>query len=270
MIHFVGDLHSDFRPLHRLVQASPRPDAIVLLGDIEAQRRPLLEEIAPLEAAGIKVFWIIGNHDTDRKQSWDNLESAMHLNIDGRVVEIDGGKRVAGLGGVFRSEIWYPPDAPKFETYEEYCRKAEDKRPIRLRKRQAREASLQHFEHLPGANAAMLAEIRYGKELKHKGSTIFWDVYASLWDQKADILVTHEAPSCHPHGFAAIDDLARAMHVKTVVHGHHHDRLDYSAFTEKLGFVTYGVGLRGITREEDGVVVVPGELDAMRRNRNNG
>lgn len=269
MIYFLGDLHSDFRRMHALVQASPRPDAVVLLGDIEATRRPLLEEIAPLEAAGIKVFWIIGNHDTDRKATWDNLESAMPWNIDGRVVEIDGGLRVAGLGGVFREEIWYPPHAPKFSSYKEYCQKQEDKRPVRLRKRQAREASLQHFEHLPGANAAMLAEIRFGKQLRHR-SSIFWDVYEKLWDQKADILVTHEAPSCHPHGHEAIDDLARAMGVSKVFHGHHHDRLDYSSFTEKLGFVTYGVGLRGITSEEDGVVVVPGELDAMRRNRNNG
>lgn len=263
MIYFLGDLHSDFRPLHRLVQASPRPDAVILLGDIEAIRRPLLEEIAPLEAAGIKVFWIHGNHDTDRKQSWDNLATAMHLNIDGRVVEIDGGKRVAGLGGVFRSEIWYPPDAPKFETYEEYCRAVEDKRPIRLRKQQAREASLRHIEHLPGANAATIDEILFGRELKHR-SSIFWDVYEKLWDEKADILVTHEAPSCHPHGFTEIDELARAMGVSKLFHGHHH--MSYSSENE---FQTFGVGLRGIT-DENGRVTVPGELDDMRRDRING
>lgn len=267
MIYFLGDLHSDFRPLHRLVQASPRPDAVILLGDIEAIRRPLLEEIAPLEAAGIKVFWIHGNHDTDRKATWDNLQSAMPWNIDGRVEEISG-LRVAGLGGVFREEIWFPPNAPKFSSYEEYCRKMEDKRPIRLRKQQAREASLRHWEHLPGENAAAMAETRFGKEMRQR-SSIFLETCASLWDQQADILVTHEAPSCHPHGHQTISDLARAMGVSKVFHGHHHDALDYSALTENLGFEAFGVGLRGIT-DENGNVIVPGELDDARRNRING
>jgi hypothetical protein len=40
--------------------------------------------------------------------------------------------------------------------------------------------------------------------------------------QKADVLVTHEAPSSHPNGVSVLDDLARAMGARLVVHGHHH------------------------------------------------
>jgi len=35
-------------------------------------------------------------------------------------------------------------------------------------------------------------------------------------------LVTHEAPSSHPAGNAALDELARAMGARLIVHGHHH------------------------------------------------
>ena len=44
----------------------------------------------------------------------------------------------------------------------------------------------------------------------------------ALAAQKADVLVTHEAPSSHPAGVRVLDDLARAMGAQLVVHGHHH------------------------------------------------
>ena len=44
----------------------------------------------------------------------------------------------------------------------------------------------------------------------------------ALAAQRADVLVTHEAPSSHPSGLATIDALARAMGAGLVVHGHHH------------------------------------------------
>lgn len=50
---------------------------------------------------------------------------------------------------------------------------------------------------------------RGGLPLTHR-STIFPDDYERLLKQRADILVTHEAPSAHPHGFAAIDLLPAA------------------------------------------------------------
>ncbi|WP_394481433.1 antitoxin Xre/MbcA/ParS toxin-binding domain-containing protein [Variovorax sp. VaC1] len=45
----------------------------------------------------------------------------------------------------------------------------------------------------------------------------------------ADFLVTHEAPAVHPHGWKAIDELAEALGVQLVVHGHHHQNIDYLA-----------------------------------------
>jgi predicted phosphodiesterase len=269
MIYFLGDVHGNFGHVTKSVLAGRRPEAVIFLGDIDAQR-PFMEEIAPLLDAGIDVRWIRGNHDTDTKANWNNLAGAMHLNIDGQVIEM-AGVRFAGLGGVFRGEIWYPDRAasdgpePHYDSYEAYCRSQENKRPLRLRNNEALEASLRHLEHLPGANAAMIDQIRYGKELTHL-SSIFWDVYERLWEQRADILVTHEAPSCHPNGFAAIDELAQAMGVKAVFHGHHHDCLDYRPWDKKLGFKAYGVGFCGIT-DDTGKIVVPGDFDDARRYR---
>lgn len=74
----------------------------------------------------------------------------------------------------------------------------------------------------------------------------------------ADILVTHEAPSCHPYGFTAIDKLARALGVTRLFHGHHHDGRNYQAFEGVLGFRAFGVGLRGLC-DSEGHLVRPGE-----------
>ena len=55
------------------------------------------------------------------------------------------------------------------------------------------------------------------------GTTAIWpEDYDSLAGQRTDILVTHEAPSSHPAGNAALDALARAMGARLIVHGHHH------------------------------------------------
>ena len=106
---------------------------------------------------------------------------------------------------------------------------------------------------------------REGLPLIHH-STIFPVEYAELAKQRAEILVTHEAPSAHPHGFAAIDELARSLGVSTSFHGHHHDRLDYSAERMWLGFNAFGVGLRGITNP-NGRVIRAGELDDVQAYR---
>ncbi|GAB1392374.1 metallophosphoesterase [Rhodocyclaceae bacterium] len=267
MIYFLGDVHGSFAHVREHALAD-KPQAVVFLGDIEVQQA-FEQEIAPLLSVGIDVRWIRGNHDTDTKRYWDNLAAAMHLNLDGQVAEV-AGLRIAGFGGVFRGEIWYPERnateafEPEYESYDAYCRAQELKRPKRLRK-EAIEATLRQFEHLPGASQTMIDEIRYGKELKHL-SSIFWDVYERLLDQRADILVTHEAPSCHPNGFAAIDHLAQTMQVKAIFHGHHHDCHDYRAWDEKLGFKTYGVGLRGIT-DEVGRIIRAGESDTRQSDR---
>ena len=64
------------------------------------------------------------------------------------------------------------------------------------------------------------------------------DDVAALSKLRVDILVTHEAPSCHPHGFAALDELARFMRVVRSFHGHHHDdqSAEYAKVREVIGF----------------------------------
>lgn len=54
-----------------------------------------------------------GNHDTDNVENYQNLfEDGLFKsrNLHGRIVEIDG-LRFAGLGGVFRGEVWFPREA---------------------------------------------------------------------------------------------------------------------------------------------------------------
>lgn len=220
-----------------------------------------MQEIAPLLDAGIEVRWIRGNHDTDTQLNWGHLADAMHLNIDGKVCELNG-IRIAGLGGVFRREIWLPDPAnpggmnPNFTNYQTFVRT--------LKERAVANSLVGVIDHLD-ALSGQAELIRSCKILTHL-SSIFWDTYEGLWDQSADILVTHEAPSCHPSGFAVIDELAQAMGVGTVFHGHHHDSLDYEVRDARPDFRVFGVGLRGIS-DETGCKIRPGESDDVRNCR---
>ena len=59
------------------------------------------------------------------------------------------------------------------------------------------------------------------------------------------MLVTHEAPGGHPHGWPALDDLATSMGVKALVHGHLHQQIDYAAegrLPEGCTYRAHGVG----------------------------
>lgn len=219
MIYFCGDVHGNFD--HAIeVALRDRPTAIIFLGDLEA-RKPFEEIVRPLDEAGIEVWFIHGNHDTDRAEYWSNIESSRHRNLHGRVQTV-AGLAVAGLGGVFREEIWHPRlngGQPVYRSYEELSQ-------------------------------AMPAEI-----LRKHRSTIFHDDYFRLYGQPADMLVTHEAPSCHPHGFSEIDALAQSMHVKALFNGHHHDRKNYIANHLELGFQPHLVGFCGITDMHGGIVV---------------
>ena len=179
------------------------PDAAVILGDVQCDE-PLDVSAAPLLQRGIAVHWIHGNHDNDGGPGmWERLTS-LSLNpvtgpacLNGRVVEIEG-VRVAGLGGTFRPRVWEPPAQPRLRARREV---PED---VAQMCRGWRE------EHVQG--------------LIHSLSTtsIWPEDYEALAGQKADILVTHEAPSSHPAGSAALDALGRAMGVRLIVHGHHH------------------------------------------------
>jgi predicted phosphodiesterase len=192
-----GDPHGDFRyPISSVERWSP--EAVILLGDVQA-RRPLEIELAPILDL-TSVWFIHGNHDTDSDADHDHLfgSALAHRNLHGRVVEI-AGLRVAGLGGVFRETIWSPPLEPVFRT------RAERLRRIRPSERW-----------------------RGGIPLRHR-SSIWPDDFERLSRMRADVLVTHEAPGGHRHGWPVLDDLATAMGVGLLAHGHLHKQIDYSA-----------------------------------------
>lgn len=230
-ILFLGDTHGRFDHVHRIVREH-EPSAIVFLGDIQAQR-PFQDELEAIMNL-TEVWWIHGNHDTDSQADYDNLfgSTLRDRNLDGRVVEV-AGVRIAGLGGIFRGRIWYPPTEMHYESESDFLERNHEEDPW-----------------------------RDGLPLRHR-SSIFPTDYFDLAGQQADVLVTHEAPSCHPNGFEAIDELARSLGVMAAFHGHHHDRLDYTACWEKLGFQAFGVGLRGVT-QLDGTVLIPGQQDEHR------
>lgn len=222
-ILFCGDPHGKFQHILDVVRWR-RPNAVVMLGDLEPQEP--VTEIFHRIAEWTDLYFIHGNHDTDTQSIFDRVFTGEWAgqNIDGRVVEI-AGVRVAGLGGVFAQKIWMPPDEPLVLDADGLATKYE--RP--------------------------LAAKRY----------IFRDTYDRLARQRADVLVTHEAPSVHPLGFTAIEELASAMGCRALFHGHQHDALDYRAVFDKYGFAVYGVGLRGIS-SLDGSQVLAGEKDAER------
>lgn len=97
---------------------------------------------------------------------------------------------------------------------------------------------------------------RRGVPLRHR-SSIWPDTYDHMASLRADILVTHEAPSCHRHGFAAIDRLAEVMGVQALFHGHHHEPRRYH---ETAGYRVHSVGFRAITNMYGGIVL-PGEAE---------
>ena len=231
MIYFCGDTHGHFDHVLDIV-ARDRPAAIVFLGDLQA-RRPLEQELAAILDM-TEVWYIHGNHDTDTDADYDHLfGSALgERNLHGRVVEIDG-VRIAGLGGVFRGQVWWPPGPWEYESPAEF------------------------IAHCGKGN-----RWRDGLPRKHR-SSIFPEDYFRLASQRADILVTHEAPSAHPHGFDVLDELGRSLRIDKAFHGHHHDCLDYSASSERLGFDAYGVGYRGIT-DMEGRRIQSGTFDQVR------
>ena len=205
------------------------PDALILLGDIQAKRPLEIELASILEKTDI--WFIHGNHDTESDEDYDHLfgSSLCERNLHNRVVDI-AGYRIAGLGGVFRGQVWMPPTEARFQTSEEFCAK--------------------------GGKGNLW---RGGLVRKHR-STIFPGEYEQLSRQQADILITHEAPGCHPHGIPHIDMLARSMGVTHAFHGHHHDRIDYRDQFTELNFKAYGVGFCGIT-DQHGNVIRSGDFD---------
>lgn len=252
MIYFLGDVHGRFDHVQNFIQErrvhQDAPCSLIFLGDIEAPR-PFEDMIRPLLDEGAAVWFIHGNHDTNRSQSWDNLQDSQHRNLNGRI-EIIEGFRVAGVGGIFRGEVWYPgmkchentaqfeaSPQKKFTSYTEYAD-------------QLRASSLKSEEVLSG------------KLLKHK-STIFPQTIDSLRRKVADVMVSHEAPDGHPHGFSELGRLASAMGVTHYFHGHHHDSLDYTDWRKATGINLHGVGFRGITNMNGEIIVQGTTLSTM-------
>ena len=201
---FIGDIHQNWHHVERGLSALPHPpEPAILLGDIECTA-PLDQVAEPLLDRGIKVYWIHGNHDYDGGTGmWSNLVDPIsnprtsHGALHGRVIEI-AGLRVAGLGGTFESQVWSGNAPPRIHRREQLPAALAASRP-----------------DLSPARAAASAHIL--------GATAIWpeDVDA-LASQQADVLITHEAPSSHPAGVRALDELARAMGARLIVHGHHH------------------------------------------------
>lgn len=234
MIYFFGDTHGHFDHVLEIVSRD-RPAAIVFLGDLQVQR-PLEVELESI--LGMTEVWFIhGNHDTDSDADYDHLfgSALADRNLHGRVAVV-GGVRIAGLGGVFRGQVWTPPVDWLFESSKEFT-----------------------------ARCGRGNRWRDGLPRKHR-SSIFPEDYFRLVSQRADILVTHEAPSAHPHGFDAIDELARSLRVGKAFHGHHHDCLDYSRDQVRLGFAAFGVGFCGVT-DMNGGCIQPGKFDYARAGR---
>jgi len=232
MILFGGDPHGNFTSIIRAVETYS-PSAVILLGDFDL-KQPLEDELKAI-LDKTEVWFIPGNHDGDQDRLYDNLFASKlgDRNLHGRVTTIDG-KRVAGLGGVFREKIWMPPHQPKFRSQKHLlstCKKNE--------------------------------RWRNGIPRKHHVS-IFWQEYETLWDEYADILVTHEAPSCHRYGFSELDDLAQALGAKKVFHGHHHE--EYSRKICAGRIVVHGVGKAGVS-DEHGNILIPGKQEELRRTR---
>ena len=197
-ILFAGDPHGNFKPLITAVHKF-QPTDVVLLGDydLETPLENCLQEIIGLT----KIWWIAGNHDFESPEKHNNLfNSALaDKNLHLKVTEI-AGLRIVGLGGIFLGRVWYPPQPPKWQGKEHYLNNQSIK--------------VQQSE----------------MTLKYK-SAIWYDEFEALKSLKADILVSHEAPGSHRHGFHVIGELAEAMGIKHIFHGHLHE--NYVSFIKK-------------------------------------
>ena len=210
-ILFYGDPHGRWQPL--LDEYARRPAlAVVLLGDCELDR-PLGDILKSIAADGCPIHWIYGNHDNGSEAQWANLTQA-EGGLHGTVVNL-GGIAVAGLGGTYAGRVWYPKvgnEAAAFTTRREW---------------------------LP----AIPRNERCGTLLPlRRRHVILPEDHAALARLRADVLVCHEAPISHTHGFGALDDLAKAMRVRLVMHGHHHEGY--------VGASRDGVQVRGLGMAE--------------------
>lgn len=224
-IFFCGDPHGEFSQINTAAREH-KPAAMVILGDLQPPAP--LDQVLEEALAYTQIWWIPGNHDTDTDGFYDSLWKgplASH-NLHGKVGNV-AGLRIAGLGGVFRGQIWMPDGEPNYSSVGTFLRRV-------------------------GRNNTW----RGGLPRRHRTS-IFPSVYDNLARQHADILVTHEAPSCHRKGFSAIDRLAQSLHVRWLFHGHQHENISYGRY---CGIWVRSVGLRGIVNLR-GEEIVESQID---------
>lgn len=220
-IWFLGDVHSSFKHIARALERAVEPPKwLVFLGDVDISDRPFRSVLEPWyrQFPSVRFAFIHGNHDADSYAHWEMLHDcggAVPLHV--RVVELNG-IRIAGLGGTFLGRVWSPPATPTFQS-----------------KEAAMNRGSYQWRDGQRPNPGLLA-------------AIYPDDIAKLSNLRADILVTHEAPSCHPYGFEAIDELSWDMQVVRTFHGHHHDDLsdEYALVRDQLGFDARAVNFRAI------------------------
>lgn len=213
MILFAGDPHGSYTHLYPFVQAH-NDVALIILGDLQLTSTAELDKLAQY----CDIWFIHGNHDSKTVAAFEALWGSAWKtrNLHARVVEIQG-KRIAGLGGVFRSHIWMPPHRPMFFDPIHYCQYAPQEKIW-----------------------------RGGVPLRHRTSIFPSDV-ETLQTQQADILISHEAPRPHPQGFAVINQLARKMGASKIFHGHHHDNFDYRGINRNRFCDIYNIGFRSLS-----------------------
>lgn len=136
---------------------------------------------------------------------------------------------MAGLGGVFQQKAWWPDGAPRFHSKADAL----------------------------GGGAHRFRDGQRPKSVWH--GAIYPVEVDNLSQLQADVLVMHEAPSCNRHGFSVLDDMARALGVAKVFHGHHHDDCTdaYRLLWPSMGFETYALGSCGIRTASGRVVLAP-------------
>lgn len=81
--------------------------------------------------------------------------------------------------------------------------------------------------------------------LRHR-SSIFPSDFEALENEKADILITHEAPKPHPQGFSVINQLARKLGASKIFHGHYHDNFNYGNLNVSRECAIYNIGFRSL------------------------
>jgi predicted phosphodiesterase len=215
MILFAADAHGQFAPI---IDAADKASAIILLGDQEPEY-DLAEELGPDVAD--KTWWIYGNHDSDDPRYIRRHETMAERNLHCRIAEIEG-ITITGLGGTFSPEILNVDYATPLDMIGQIW-------PMLSR-------HLKMNTGEPRIPTALDLTTIFAEDLLHLSRI--------AGTERVDVLVSHEAPESHPRGYQIIGDLARALGVKMLIHGHHHERYD-AVIDGDIRVV--GVGLLGAT-----------------------